>query len=728
MRTLEQIREDVHRAMHINDAASVMEYVAELDAVETPQAAALNHRARGWALFLHDEYASALGHFRKALELFEQLGDRIGVASTMNNIGSVHYRSGDLAAALAHHRQALAINEEIGNRRGVALAASSLGNVLKDIGNYDEAREYYHRALAIGDELDEYNAVARTTGNLGIVYYSTGDYNRALECFQQAVAMHKEQGDRSGVASSTGNIGNVYASIGNVPSALEHYHLALSMHKELGERSSVALITTNIGVQHFITGDYPAALEHYHDAVSIYEELGNGKGVAYTIKHIGLLYLRTGKYDAAMEQYQRALTAYELLGERSSMASSTFSIGELYDSTGDQLRALEHYRRALSIHEELGERGSVARVMSTMVRALLHLGSDAEAQVLLQTLDAMQTNIPSVCIVQEHSRAMLLERSGDLDSALAALNRALNMSQEWGQRPFVASTYEMLRDLAFKRNDLVGYVEHNNEFTRITEEINGKDTATKLAMQGKQREIDAREREHEKQVAVLHSTLPKEVAERVARGEVVNDHFENASVIFLDIVGFTELSSQLSSQQVIELLDDVFSQCDAICAKHNVTKIKTIGDSYMCVSFDSVINAAHAAMEMSRIQYTIQNTEFNPSMLQYRIGVHCGPVTAGVIGKERMQYDVWGDTVNVASRMESSGEPGRVHVSEAFASNLQSNTEYRIQNSMSESENQESHEVSLVTSHSSLVTIERGSMDIKGKGLMNTYWLEETHE
>jgi adenylate cyclase len=119
------------------------------------------------------------------------------------------------------------------------------------------------------------------------------------------------------------------------------------------------------------------------------------------------------------------------------------------------------------------------------------------------------------------------------------------------------------------------------------------------------------------------------------------------------------------------------------------------------------------------------------SPLPFRNGPRCGPVVAGVLGTERMQYDVWGDTVNVASRMESTGEAGRVHVSEAFALNLKRDTDYRAQHSMSDSQNPNSHEVSqtseLVTRYSSLATIERGWIDIKGKGPMQTHWLFARH-
>jgi class 3 adenylate cyclase len=273
-----------------------------------------------------------------------------------------------------------------------------------------------------------------------------------------------------------------------------------------------------------------------------------------------------------------------------------------------------------------------------------------------------------------------------------------------------------------KQNDLAGYVEHNNECTRINEEVNGKETATKLAMQEKQREIDAERKEIDKQLAVLHSTLPKHIADRVARGEVVNDHFENASVIFLDIVGFTSISDRIPSGHVVHLLEQIFTTLDAVCEKHNVVKIKTIGDSYMAVSFESVVNAATCALEMMSALDTLEIT-MPPSLgdaswtkdvgdIRVRIGIHCGPVTAGVIGTARMQYDVWGDTVNVASRMESSGEPGRIHVSEAFAAELDPGLR------RGDDGGPDTH------TSDSLSLLKRGEIAVKGKGSMTTYWLE----
>jgi class 3 adenylate cyclase len=361
-------------------------------------------------------------------------------------------------------------------------------------------------------------------------------------------------------------------------------------------------------------------------------------------------------------------------------------------------------------------------------------------------MDTMQIIEVSDRIYREASRAQVQELRGLFDDAKATLLAALQIAQEH-KIPFdEVGLHGQLRDLALKQGDLASYVEHNNAYQRINEEINGKETTTRLAIQEAERRIALERLEHQKHLAILHSTLPQHIADRVARGEVVNDHHDNAAVIFLDIAGFTSISDQLTSTEVVQLLDTVFTALDSVCKKHDVVKIKTIGDSYMAVAFPQEsssseqrvasieVRAANAALDMltsiaylpeslpESLRETIRETL--PSGLQVRIGLHCGPVTAGVIGKQRMQYDVWGDTVNVASRMESTGEPGRIHVSSSFALALNGEKakERKGETDVIPSDSEERGTSSQIPVTSSLIP--RGEMDIKGKGSMKTYWLE----
>ncbi|MBS1562124.1 MAG: tetratricopeptide repeat protein [Bacteroidetes bacterium] len=490
---------------------------------------------------------------------------------------------------------------------------------------------------------------------------------------------------------------------GEYPLALDHLHRALAMFEELGDKGGVAWTTDALGTVRMRSGDYPAALEYYLRALAMLAELNDQDSVATVTGNIGLVYNRIGDHAAALTHHHQALEIYRELGTTRGLARMYGNIAIVHFNTGDHEAALQHFQRALVLFEELGDRVSAALVIGNLIEVFSTIGQHIDAASLLQKLDDIQMDTPEILIQREFGRARLQRHQGDIVAARATLVNALSVAQQHTLLPTQAEVQKELRDLCQTANDFAGYIEHNNEYTRITEVINGKEATLRMAMQAKQREIDEREKEVQKHLAVLHSTLPKHVAERVARGEVVNDHYENATVIFLDIVGFTELSSAMSSQEVISLLDTIFTQCDAICEEHNVTKIKTIGDSYMCVSFDSVINAAHCALAMSRIKvrHEVSHSEgvlpVSHAVL-FRLGMHCGPLTAGVIGTQRMQYDVWGDTVNVASRMESTGEAGRVHVSEAFALNVEE----------------------------ALVTIDRGSIDIKGKGLMKTYWLEHS--
>lgn len=189
----------------------------------------------------------------------------------------------------------------------------------------------------------------------------------------------------------------------------------------------------------------------------------------------------------------------------------------------------------------------------------------------------------------------------------------------------------------------------------------------------------------------------------------IADTHHDVSVLFVDIVGFTKLSFELPAGELIDLLDIVFTRFDAICKKHGLEKIKTIGDAYMAacgalMRYDNhAERAANAALEMME-HFTIDHEFSVPVNLRFRIGLHSGSVVAGIIGENKYSYDLWGDAVNTASRMESHGETGKIHVSEDFMQAFVA--------------------VGSNLSPSSLRFVDRGEMEIKGKGMMKTYFLE----
>ena len=176
--------------------------------------------------------------------------------------------------------------------------------------------------------------------------------------------------------------------------------------------------------------------------------------------------------------------------------------------------------------------------------------------------------------------------------------------------------------------------------------------------------------------ALLHNILPGQIVARLNGGEaVIADRVDDVSILFCDLVGFTRLASRLAPSRLVERLNRVFSAFDSIAAELGIEKIKTIGDAYMAAAGLPQPRADHAealAELAVRMQEALErlNAE-GDSRLQMRIGMHTGPVIAGVIGRHKFLYDVWGDTVNVASRLESHGLPGRIQVSEAMRSALE---------------------------------------------------------
>jgi adenylate cyclase len=201
--------------------------------------------------------------------------------------------------------------------------------------------------------------------------------------------------------------------------------------------------------------------------------------------------------------------------------------------------------------------------------------------------------------------------------------------------------------------------------------------------------------EHERAEGLLLNVLPGKVAAELKEtGSTTARRFDAISVLFADIVGFTPLSATMEPEDLVARLNEVFTYFDSLAERYGVEKIRTVGDTYMVAAGIPVPRSDHAhalaAMGLDMLAYTA------PGALSFRVGINSGPAVAGVIGTRKFQYDVWGDTVNTASRMESHGEPGRIQISDATNALVKDD----------------------------FTTSLRGRIEVKGKGQLTTWWLE----
>lgn len=214
------------------------------------------------------------------------------------------------------------------------------------------------------------------------------------------------------------------------------------------------------------------------------------------------------------------------------------------------------------------------------------------------------------------------------------------------------------------------------------------------------------EQEREKSEKLLTNILPEEISERLKAGEDVSEKFDEVTVLFADIVEFTPIADHYEADEVVSILDEMFSSFDDLVNEYGLEKIKTIGDEYFVAAgvperIDKpALRMANLAIDMKNEVQNHQRHDGSPFRL--RCGMNTGPLVAGIIGKEKFVYDVWGDTVNIGSRMESQGEPGKIQVTPS--------TKKRIEEQDDNSEFQFE---------------ERGAIDVKGKGKMNTYFIQD---
>ncbi|MBS1536599.1 MAG: tetratricopeptide repeat protein [Bacteroidetes bacterium] len=552
----------------------------------------------------------------------------------------------------------------------------------KNAGNYSEAEKIAHQVLAIAESNSLLDVQSKTNNILGIVNKHLGNYDQALEYFSKALSVAEILEDKKSIGGNMVNIGNVYSGLGVYNKALDSFLQAIPIFEEIGEKIFKTNAMVSIGIVYLQLGGYDKALYYFFKALAEEETHGTKLGSAKITGNIGSVYFEMLNHAKALEYYTKALVTFEELKAKEMAARFTGNVGGAYYEIGNYDKAFEYYMKALTVLRELGIKSSIALVMGSIGSLYSHKNFTGY----------------NVEIAEEY----FLE--------------SIALSDEIGAKHDFCSVCKSLADFYKTNKRWEEFALYFEKFYLVEKEVQSEEAQKQAEQLEYRRKIEESERDRQVKLArfqeqekILHNILPDQIADRMIEGEkTIVDSYDSVSVLFADIVGFTKLSQRVTPEQLVAWLDAIFNSFDQLADKLGCEKIKTIGDCYMVVAGlpercnDHAERLGAMALEMLKaieeLPALVENISIN-----MRIGIHSGSVVAGIIGKNKYAYDLWGDAVNTASRMESHGEAGKIHVSEEFRTAL----------------------ISTALNELPVQFIPRGEMEIKGKGKMRTYYLDK---
>ena len=520
-------------------------------------------------------------------------------------------------------------------------------------------------------------------------------------------------------------LGIVHKNLSEFSKALEYYNISLKINEEIEKNEGIAVNLGHIGIVYHLLADYTKAIEYYEKALNLYELIGNTFSFTATLNNIAMVYDGLKDYSKAIEYQLKALDLNEKIANKVGIASNLGNIGLISSNQNDFEKALEFLERALEINIEINEKSAIANNLGNIGNVHIKITNFSDALHYLEKalIENQSIGNKNGVVYNTGNIGVVYGKLLDYTKALEFLNKALSLAIEIGAKNSIWIILKEISEIYEQMGDISQAFSYYKQYIDIKEEVYSEDAKNKSQLFDQRRKIEEDEKSRQLKLArfqeqekILHNILPSKIADRILTQETfIADYFNSVSVLFMDLVGFTALSSIVPPKQLVYLLDAVFQIADEVLEKFELEKIKTIGDGYLAVAnVTSPLEEHQKATALAALQiletmrdFTVNipsdlgDTEWIKDMkdLEIRIGIHTGEVVAGIIGKNKYTYDLWGDAVNVASRMESNSEAGRIHISEQFAKSIESNSEFSI--------------------------IPRGKINIKGKGTMNTFWLEK---
>ncbi|MCP9237713.1 tetratricopeptide repeat protein [Lewinella sp. JB7] len=561
---------------------------------------------------------------------------------------STHTFRSDPNSAIAYAESARQLARRIDDQTSLAYALKNIGLAYYIKGDYFEVLENWQRSLEIFEAIDDRLGISNLTSNIGAVYFNQGDDPKALEYYLRSLQVSEQIRDSLRIATALNNIGAVYFNNTNTHDrALDYYLRALSISEGVNDLEAIGTSAVNLGEIYQDRGEFERAIFYFEKALAAYEQ--SGGNAPYALYNLGKTYAAKGEYRKSLEYHRRAYTVAAGREARLEMATALVGIGQTQLLSQQMEQAAETFKRALSLAREVGSLVRMKDAYEGLTEAYARQDDYPEAFRYQSLLNSIRDTLYTI---EKDNRIQSLQFQFDIEkkeNQIAMLNKDNALKEVQIQRAHTVRN--LLYALALFLIFTVAGIFYQYWFAKKSNRLIQK--------------------ERNRSERILLNILPSDTAEELKQnGFVKAKRYERATVLFTDFKRFTEYAEHYSPTEVVKSLDYYFRAFDEITSQYQLEKIKTIGDSYMCVGGLPVINdtnpvdAINAAFEMAAFVRSVK-IEKPEGIIPFdmRIGLSTGPVVAGVVGTKKFQYDIWGPTVNIASRMETCSDAGRINIS-----------------------------------------------------------------
>jgi class 3 adenylate cyclase/tetratricopeptide (TPR) repeat protein len=593
------------------------------------------------------------------------------------------------------------------------------------INKSEKGLKYAKEGLKLSQKLNWKLGEGKLNFSLGLFFKHQGKYPEALGYFEKSLNIMINLKNELNKSKLLGVIGDIYSYQGNYPNALKYSLQSLKIRENIEDNKGVINILNKIGGIYHRLSKQEESIKYFKKALDVAININDSLAMNIIYVNLAGVYKSVNKNDSTIFYLIKSLKYFEKTGEKEYISLTILNLASEYHATFDYNNAIIFFEKAIRIFRE-------NRSKSNLATSLGNLG-------LLYTELAQDSILAKY---NNDSEIRSLKKEVNLNKAINYLNESIDILNEIEEIHKKSFFLNYLSNAYTEKGDYKKAYETYKEHNKLNDSIFSSKNQTKIANLEAKRENELKEKEivilkkekenqklqryamfggivglgiiigliliqRRKSEKLLLNVLPEKIAKRLkAKEHPIADHFDNASIIFIDLVSFTKMSSRANPKEIVALLNDIFTIFDKLADKHGLEKIKTIGDAYMAVAGIPEIQNDHSKRTAQMaLDIKSEMKDFKTSdgtEIKFRIGIDCGAVVAGVIGEKKFIYDLWSDAVNTASRMESTGESGQIQITDNFKSELEKfegNWNFTF----------------------------RGEFEIKGKGLMKTYFLEENN-